>query len=108
MGCNIYSRYGTYAPTHPTPEAMNDEQKQLDALNTLDAELSAYAAADGFAALTFDAAKLDADDLCEQYQRYRRYLELALGLIERIPVYGRKVAKAIRFLMAIADNYCPQ
>lgn len=87
---------------------MNDEQKQLDALNTLDAELSAYGPADGFATLTFEAARLDVSDLCEQYRRYRRYLELALGLIERIPVYGPKVAKAIRFLMAIADNCCPR
>lgn len=49
-----------------------------------------------------------AQSLCVQYGKIRKYLEIALPLFEKfIPIYGSKIAGAIRFLMTIADTVCP-
>jgi hypothetical protein len=53
------------------------------------------------------AGKADLGDLCKKYQSARPMLQLALPLIERIPVFGKKVSDAVRFLMGIADVACP-
>ena len=46
-------------------------------------------------------------DLCKQYQKVKPLLTTILPFIEKIPVYGGKIANAIRFLMAIAEVACP-
>ncbi len=46
-------------------------------------------------------------NLCEQYQRIKKLIDLVLPLIERIPVYGSKIALVVRFLMKLADVACP-
>lgn len=49
-----------------------------------------------------------AQSLCAQYEKIKKHLEIALPLIEKfIPIYGSKIAGAIRFLMTIADTVCP-
>jgi hypothetical protein len=41
-----------------------------------------------------------------RYRQIRGHLDVSLTLIERIPVYGRKTALVIRYLMQIADDNC--
>jgi len=45
--------------------------------------------------------------LCADYGKIKKYLEISLPLIDKIPVYGKKIAGAIRLLMTIADAICP-
>lgn len=46
-------------------------------------------------------------DLCATYKRIRKFLEDILPLIKLIPVWGDKLATAIKFLMSLADTVCP-
>lgn len=50
---------------------------------------------------------VDVDGLCKGYKAIKPLLSTALPLIERIPVYGPKIALAVRFLMRLADVVCP-
>lgn len=45
-------------------------------------------------------------DVCATYAKIKPLLEAALPLIAAIPVYGPKIAAAIKFLMALADKVC--
>ena len=49
----------------------------------------------------------DFKTVCENYRSVRPMLEKALPLIEKVPLYGGKIATAIRFLMAVANVACP-
>ena len=49
---------------------------------------------------------LAAEDLCKTYAKIKPLLETALTLIGLIPVYGAKIAVAIKFLMSLADKMC--
>jgi hypothetical protein len=49
----------------------------------------------------------DIGSICQQYQDLKPKIETALSFVERIPVYGSKIASVIRFLMGIADIACP-
>lgn len=51
--------------------------------------------------------KKGADDLCKQYMTLRPLIVAVLPFIEKIPLYGKKIADVIRFLMSIADKICP-
>ena len=71
---------------------------------------------EAFKALTSLEAKLttkrvtrdtDQGAICKQYKSIKPLLQAALPLIEKIPLYGSKIATAIRFLMTIADVACP-
>ncbi len=54
-----------------------------------------------------DAAALpNLGELCKKYNQIKGTLELALKGIEKIPFVGKKVAKAVRFLMSVADFAC--
>jgi hypothetical protein len=50
---------------------------------------------------------IDLKGLCDKYKSAKKYLEIVLPFIERIPVYGSKIGIAIRFLMKMADMACP-
>lgn len=52
------------------------------------------------------AAAADLAAACKVYNQIKPWLTTALPLIERIPVYGKKIASAIRTLMQIADIAC--
>ncbi|GKS63239.1 hypothetical protein YTPLAS72_05430 [Nitrospira sp.] len=51
-------------------------------------------------------SKKEATDLCEYYKALRPLLVIALPLIEKIPVYGKKIGDILRFLMTMADKCC--
>lgn len=51
-------------------------------------------------------ASINIDELCERYNQIRGTIELALKAVEKIPGIGKKIAKAIRFLMTVADFAC--
>lgn len=54
-----------------------------------------------------DAAALsNLGELCKKYNQIKAMLELALKGIEKIPFVGKKVAKAVRYLMSVADFAC--
>lgn len=46
-------------------------------------------------------------DLCKKYSSVRPMLQIALPLIGRLPIVGKKVVDAVQFLMGIADVACP-
>ena len=52
-------------------------------------------------------AAVDIGELCKKYHEIKGTIELALKGIEKIPVIGKKIAKAVRFLMNVADLVCP-
>ncbi len=52
------------------------------------------------------AAAMSLDELCKKYNQIKGTLELVLKAVEKIPGIGKKIAKAIRFLMMVADFAC--
>jgi len=50
----------------------------------------------------------DLGAVCQKYQTIKPLLLTALTLIDKIPLYGSKIATAIRFLMGMADMACPK
>ncbi len=52
------------------------------------------------------AAGIDLKQACKVYNQIRPLLKTALPLIEKIPVYGKKIAAAIRATMQVADVAC--
>ena len=77
---------------------MATEQEGIEALNQLDSALREQETVRGIPNLA---------QVCEQYQNVRPLVEKSLWAIEFIPVYGSKVAAAIRFLTKVADLACP-
>ena len=77
---------------------MPTEQEGLEALNQIESTLQEQETVRGLP---------DLGQLCEQYRSLKPLVEKALGLIEIIPIYGSKVAIAIRFLTKVADLACP-
>lgn len=75
--------------------AMGD-RNFLSALNSIDKELSAKGVAD-----------LDGSGLCATYKKIRGPLESIIPVVRLIPVWGGKLAKALTFLMTLADTICP-
>ena len=78
----------------------DDHTEALRALEQIHSEVGGTAGG-----ATADA--LDRNQLCEQYRRIKPLLETAIRLVQAIPVYGPRIAAAIRFLMTIADQVCP-
>lgn len=79
---------------------MSTEADALKALASIEKKLATSVQKKG-------AKGLDLGAICKQYKAIKPLLETALPLIEKIPVYGAKIAAAIRFLMKIADVACP-
>jgi hypothetical protein len=73
-----------------------DHGEALAALERLESEIAGVSATDS----------LDRDQVCEQYRRIKPLLNTAITLVQAIPVYGPRIAAAIRFLMGIADRVC--
>ncbi len=73
-----------------------NDQKFLSALDSIDKELSAP-----------QPQGLSGSDLCATYKRIRSFLESILPMIKLIPLWGDKLASAIKFLMKLADTVCP-
>ena len=72
----------------------SDHAAALKALDKIDTILNKPAAAAGV------------EDLCKTYAKIKPLLETALTLVILIPIYGAKIAAAIKFLMSIADKAC--
>lgn len=77
---------------------MTTDAKALEALDDIEREI-------GTTERGFES--IDLGKLCEKYKNIKPMLQLALNLVDKIPVYGSKVAGAIRFLMTMADAACP-
>ena len=50
---------------------------------------------------------VDASSLCRDYQKIRPFLSKVLPYVEKIPMWGKQIAGAIKLLMGIADTLCP-
>jgi hypothetical protein len=46
-------------------------------------------------------------DPCDTYRRIKPYLQAILPFVEKVPMWGKRIADAIRLLMKIADAACP-
>jgi hypothetical protein len=77
---------------------VSTDQEGLEALNQIERTLQQQEAVRGLPNLS---------QICEQYRTIKPLVEKALGLIELIPIYGRKISLAIRFLTKVADMACP-
>lgn len=76
---------------------MPNDKEFLAALDTLDSQIG------GTPKLT----ALEGADLCAQYRKLKLTIETVLKVVDLIPVYGKRIADVIRFLMRIADSLCP-
>lgn len=79
---------------------MTDEANALKALTAIDKKLAVVPK-------KRTTKDIDLGAICKQYKAIKPLLQTALPLVEKIPVYGPKIAIAIRFLMGIADVACP-
>ncbi|MDP9177770.1 MAG: hypothetical protein M3O61_08825 [Gemmatimonadota bacterium] len=80
---------------------MADNDKEFaDAIQGLDSVLNTSAGPRSLQGI-------DGKSLCRDYQRIKSFLEKALPFIEKIPMWGKQIAAAIRLLMGIADTLCP-
>ena len=51
-------------------------------------------------------AALSLKDLCKLYDKIKGPLQLVLPWIEKVPLWGKRVADAIRILMRLAETAC--
>ena len=56
--------------------------------------------------LAAEGRTLSEAELSAEYWEVRLRLDTALTLIDKIPVYGKRIATAVRFLMQICDRHC--
>ena len=75
---------------------MTTEAQSIVALEAIGRELSPTRTQESF----------DVRTICEQYQKVKTYLTLALPFIEKLP-YGSAISAAIKLLMNLADIACP-
>lgn len=77
------------------------DQKLIEALDNISNEITEFP-------LEISGTKIESDkaSLCKKYRTIRPWLETILTFVEKIPVIGKKLADAIRFLMIIADMVC--
>lgn len=90
----------TSSKGNTSSQASSDEKEALQALDKIERAVAKHES--GVSA----AAAVDIKQLCKVYNQIKPWLTTALSLIEKIPVYGKKIAAAIRTLMSIADVVC--
>lgn len=86
---------------------MPTEQQALVALDEIERVIRSHAGIDTMVcggAVSHDP--MMGEGMCAEYGQIRPKLDTALPTIDRIPLYGVKIAAAIRFLMQIADTHC--
>jgi hypothetical protein len=83
-------------------QTLNLSNEETDALDRIDAELQSVSTATGA-----KAAALGVEDLCEKYHAIRKWLELLVEGLKKLPGPAKKIAAAIEFLMSLADIACP-
>lgn len=82
-------------------QELNLTKEETSALDRIDAELQS---------VTSDRAKavaLDLKDLCEKYHAIRKWLEILVEGLKKLPGPAKKIAAVIEFLMGLADLACP-
>lgn len=47
------------------------------------------------------------DSMCSKYHHIKKFIQIVLPYISKIPVYGSKIVVILEFLMTIADKLCP-
>lgn len=56
--------------------------------------------------LAAEGRSLSEAELSAEYWEVRLRLDTALTLIDKIPIYGKRIATAVRFLMQVCDRAC--
>lgn len=82
------------------------EVHEMVALAALDELYLGLGGAEGDAVFDLERLDINPADLCREYHKWRPEIEKALVLVEAIPVYGKKIAQVIRYLMMLADFIC--
>ena len=88
------------ATTKKVSDSDATEKAALQALDKIERAVAKYEAAQPV------TAAVDLKQLCKVYQQAKPWIETALPLIGKIPVYGKPIAAAIRMMMQIADVAC--
>ena len=52
-------------------------------------------------------AALDPRELCDWYRPNKRWIVLAIDILEKIPFVPKVIIEALRALIIIADRLCP-
>jgi hypothetical protein len=52
------------------------------------------------------AAAISIPDICKMYQQLKPIIDTVLRFVEKIPVYGKKIADLIRRLETLLDAVC--
>lgn len=82
-------------------QELNLTKEEITALDRIAAEVQS---------VTTDRAKaaaLDLKDLCEKYHAIRKWLEILVEGLKKLPGPAKKIAAALEFLMSLADMACP-
>jgi hypothetical protein len=82
-----------HTTAHPTKPA--SEQEEIAALDRIERELGGV-----------QAEGVDLKQLCKQYNSLKGTLQTVVGIINKVPVIGSKLATAVKFVMQVADVAC--
>ena len=77
---------------------MSTEDKALEALNLIEAEITT----------TDRDLAGTAASLCASCKKIKDPMESVLALVEKFPFVGKRVANTIRFLLKVADGVCSE
>ncbi|MGK2286166.1 hypothetical protein [Pedomonas sp. V897] len=75
---------------------MSNDKQFLDAINQIDAVLGE------------DKDFAGVEDLCKLFNQIKGVIETILPFIDKIPVYGSTMAKALRLLLQLGSLVCPK
>jgi hypothetical protein len=97
-----------------TTKAMTSEKAALQALDKIsgaEARLNKVLTTSamrrkGMAAKELALEDFDLKKICKEYSAIKQWVMMALPLVEAIPVYGKKIANALRMVMKVADVVC--
>lgn len=77
---------------------MEGDREFLESLQSVDQALAGQGAG---------AESLAGVDLCGVYNKIKGPLGIIIPIVERIPLYGKTIASALRLLQQFGDQYCP-
>lgn len=83
---------------------MDNDEEFLASIRKIDEAIPASVAGPGAQV----AAVPDLGQICDVIKRIEGPLRFVIPLIEKIPVYGATVAKALTLLLGLAATVCPK
>jgi hypothetical protein len=97
---------GKAAPGPPPPPAPRGlSQEAMAALLAIEVAMSSQTMARALESGPVAAALPSPEDFCKLYDKIKPYIEIALEALDWVP-YGATIAKVVRLLMKLGDQYC--